>query len=325
MSIIKAVHLRKRFIVKKKEPGLKGALKGIFAPKKIIINALDDVSFSMKKGEIIGLIGPNGAGKSTTIKILTGILQPLSGEVEVMGLNPQKKRAEVVSRIGVVFGQRSQLYWDIRLGESFELFRRIYRIPDEEYNANLELMDSLLGIRRLIDIPVRQLSLGQRMRGEIVSAVLHSPDILFLDEPTIGLDIQAKRNIRKFIREINQKKKTTIILTTHDLGDVQELCPRLVVINKGKIIEDGALDAIVHRLAPERILQIDTDKVKKDFTYPHCKMIKCEENKMWISFNRENVSASKLIAALSAEVRINDLQVKEPDIEDAIEQIYGEG
>ena len=223
MSIIEVNDLRKEFMTSKKEAGIKGAIKNIIKPKKELVQAVKGVSFSIEPGEIVGYIGPNGSGKSTTIKMMSGILTPTSGTIEINGLNPMKDRKKVVKNIGVVFGQRTQLYWDLRLGESFELLKRIYQIEDSEYKKNLALMNDILNINEIIDTPVRQLSLGQRMRGDLVAAVLHSPSILFLDEPTIGLDVDGKHAIRKFIRDINQNYKTTIILTTHDLVDIQEL------------------------------------------------------------------------------------------------------
>ena len=223
MDIIEVDNLTKEFNIVKKKKGLSGAFKSLIRPEKSIIRAVNDISFNIRQGEIVGYIGPNGAGKSTTIKMMTGILHPTSGNIRIAGISPHKNRKEVVKNLGVVFGQRTQLYWDIRLGESFELMKRIYRIDDRTYKENIELMSEILKIDEFIDIPVRQLSLGQRMRGDLAAAILHSPPILFLDEPTIGLDIEAKQAIRKFILDINKFKKTTVILTTHDLDDVQQL------------------------------------------------------------------------------------------------------
>lgn len=322
--MITATNITKIFTVIKKDPGLSGALKSLIYPKKHKVTAIDDISFTINKGEIIGYIGPNGAGKSTTIKILCGILHPTSGNIVIKGLDPRKKRKQVVQQIGVVFGQKTQLYWDIRLGESFELIKRIYRISDRMYAQNMGIMNELLQINELLDTPVRQLSLGQRMRGDLAAAFLHSPPIIFLDEPTIGLDIQSKKNIRKFIKNINQQRKVTVILTTHDLNDVEQLCSRLIIINKGKIVEDGALKHIINKITPYRVLMIDTMEAAKTFQHKNCELIKREPDRLYLKFDKNKTTASKLISQISRQIRIIDLSVKEPDIEDVIENIYGQ-
>lgn len=322
MSIIIADKLTKRFTITKKEKGLVGAVKGLLFPDKTVLDAVKDVSFTIEQGEIVGYIGPNGAGKSTTIKILSGIMYPTSGTILINGISPQLNRKAVVKNIGVVFGQKTQLYWDIRLGETFELIKRIYRIDDKTYNENLGLMNEMLAIHEIIDVPVRQLSLGQRMRGDLTAATLYSPKILFLDEPTIGLDIVAKRNIRKFILDINRVRKTTVILTTHDLGDVEQLCSRLMVINQGRVIEDGGLDSIVSRLAPNHMLIIDTPGYKGGFEYKNCEVVKYENGKLYLKFDRNKLPVSKLIAEAAKNMDIVELSVVEPDIEDAIASLY---
>ncbi|MBI2502914.1 MAG: ATP-binding cassette domain-containing protein [Candidatus Latescibacteria bacterium] len=210
----------------KKRKGLKGALCALFQPERHEVHAVDDISFAIEEGEIVGFIGPNGAGKSTTIKMLSGILHPTAGEITIGGISPQKSRRAVVQHIGVVFGQRTQLYWDLRLWESFELFRRIYQIEQSAFEENMKRLSAVLDLEGLMDLPVRQLSLGQRMRGELAAAMIHSPAILFLDEPTIGMDIEVKQSIRNFILEINRLHRTTVLLTTHDLGEVEELSKR---------------------------------------------------------------------------------------------------
>ncbi|MCK7488135.1 MAG: ATP-binding cassette domain-containing protein [Bacillus subtilis] len=223
MEIIRVENLTKKFTIYEKDPGLKGVLKSFIKAKKIIKTAVDNVSFSVNQGEIIGYIGPNGAGKSTTIKILTGILTPSSGSVVVDGLVPYLKRTQNAKKIGVVFGQRTQLWWDLPLNESFTVLKEIYQIPESEYKERLAYFDGLFGLHEFIKQPVRQLSLGQRMKADIVASLLHNPKLLFLDEPTIGLDVIAKENIRKTIHDINKKYNTTVILTTHDLADIEEL------------------------------------------------------------------------------------------------------
>ena len=256
-AVVEVIDLVKEYVISKKESGLKGALKGLLFPEKKTVRGVDGISFSINAGEIVGYIGPNGAGKSTTIKMLTGILHPTSGSIKVCGISPQADRKSVVRKLGVVFGQRTQLYWDLRLGESFELLRRIYQIDKSSYEETLNVLREVLKLDEFINTPVRQLSLGQRMRGDLAAAMLHSPSILFLDEPTIGLDADAKHAIRNFIKEINRKRSVTVILTTHDLDDVEQLCSRLVVVNHGKVVEDGPIDSIIHKLTPHRLLVVE--------------------------------------------------------------------
>ena len=259
MAHIELERVCKTFRVTRKQKGLAGAVKGLFRPDRREVHAVRDVSFAIEPGELVGFIGPNGAGKSTTIKMLSGILYPTSGRVSVVGLSPQRQRRAVVQRIGAVFGQRSQLNWDLRLGESYELFKRIYRIADDDFERSLAELCEVLGIGDLLDTPVRQMSLGQRMRGELAGAMLHEPDILFLDEPTMGMDIEVKAAIRAFIRDINQRRRTTVLLTTHDLDDVEELCERLIIINQGRIIEDGPLAALIDSITPHRYLIVECE------------------------------------------------------------------
>ena len=246
-SMITVSNLYKEYHVTQKGKGLGGTLKALVRNEKKIIKAVNGLDFHVGKGEIVGFIGPNGSGKCTTIKMMTGILTPTSGEVLIDGQNITKYRKDVVREIGVVFGQRTQLNWDLRLEETFELLRHIYRIDKKEYRETLEVMNSILGIGALLDKPVRQMSLGQRVKGDLTAAMLHSPKVLFLDEPTIGLDITSKYALRKFIKEINRVKGTTVILTTHDLGDIQELCERLLIINDGILVDDGNLTEITEK------------------------------------------------------------------------------
>ncbi len=321
MAVIEVKHLNKTFKTVKKEKGLKGALKALFKPERRIVTAVDDVSFSIEQGEIVGYIGPNGAGKSTTVKMMSGILRPTSGEILVNGISPAEDRKKVVKRLGVVFGQRTQLYWDLRLGESFELLRRIYDVPDEVYNENMAMMNEILDLNSIIDTPVRQLSLGQRMRGDLAAAMLHSPDVLFLDEPTIGLDVDAKHAIRRFIKEINETRHTTIILTTHDLGDIQELCRRIIIINKGRVIEDGSLDELIDRIAPFRQLVIDfyTDR---RIEHPRAQIISCEGARTVYRFMKNEVTAAALIEDISKSAKIKDIRLEEASIDDIIRAAY---
>lgn len=321
-AVIEVNDLVKEYIVTKKESGLRGALKGLLFPEKKTVRGVDGITFSIAQGEIVGYIGPNGAGKSTTIKMLTGILHPTSGSIKVCGISPQADRKSVVRKLGVVFGQRTQLYWDLRLGESFELLRRIYQIDKETYEDNLSILTDVLKLHEFIHTPVRQLSLGQRMRGDIAAAMLHSPSILFLDEPTIGLDADAKHAIRLFIQEINQKRGVTVILTTHDLDDVEQLCSRLVVVNHGKVVEDGPMASLIHKLAPHRLLVVELQHPFSDLSHPLAEIIKQDGLKIWYQFEKDRISAAQLISELSQKLPIQDLSVKEPNIEDAIREVY---
>lgn len=321
-AVVEVIDLVKEYVISKKESGLKGALKGLLFPEKTTVRGVDGISFSINPGEIVGYIGPNGAGKSTTIKMLTGILHPTSGSIKVCGISPQADRKSVVRKLGVVFGQRTQLYWDLRLGESFELLRRIYQIDKSSYEETLTVLREVLKLDEFINTPVRQLSLGQRMRGDLAAAMLHSPSILFLDEPTIGLDADAKHAIRNFIKEINRKRSVTVILTTHDLDDVEQLCSRLVVVNHGKVVEDGPIDSIIHKLTPHRLLVVELQHACDDLSHPYAEIIKREELKIWYQFEKERISASQLISDLSQKLPIQDLSVKEPNIEDAIREVY---
>ena len=239
--MIEVKHISKDFVSPKKYPGLRGALKGLFSREKIVKNAVKDISFHIDKGEIVGYIGSNGAGKSTTIKMMTGILTPTSGECIANGINPSKDRKANAQNIGVVFGQRTQLWWDLPLNESFTILKEIYNVSDEDYKERMQFLNEVLELEEFMDRPVRTLSLGQRMRGDLGAALLHNPKILYLDEPTIGLDLVVKDNIRQAIKKINEMYETTIILTTHDIGDIEELCNRIIIIDNGTKIYDGSL------------------------------------------------------------------------------------
>ena len=322
MALIEVENLVKEYIIAKKKSGLKGVITGMFNPEKVKVRAVDNISFSIARGEIVGYIGPNGAGKSTTIKMLTGILHPTAGSLTVEGVSPHKDRKAVVKKLGVVFGQRTQLYLELRLGESFEFLKRVYQVDPEVYRKNLDTMCDILKIDELMDIPVRQLSLGQRMKGDLAAAMLHSPSILFLDEPTIGLDIEAKHAIRKFILEINKRCQVTVILTTHDLDDVEQLCTRLMVINHGIIIEDGPFDKLLMKLAPYRMLIVDLNAVPEHIHHPAAEIIRQEGKRVWFRFEKEKITASELISDLSKAYPIKDLSVQEPNIEDIIREVY---
>ena len=320
--MIDVKNLSKDYLIKRKGAGLSGALKGLVTRNTDVIHAVKDLSFHIDEGEIVGFIGPNGAGKSTTIKMMSGILTPTSGSVLIDGEDITKHRKEVVRNIGVVFGQRTQLNWDLRLGETFELLKHIYRIRQTDYDKTLDVMNDILGIKELIDKPVRQMSLGQRVKGDLVASMLHSPKVLFLDEPTIGLDVSAKYSLRKFIKEINQVRKTTVILTTHDLGDIQELCERLIIINHGKMMEDGNLKEITDRIAPYKTLVVEYYDEEAP-SHDKCEMIGHEGNVARYRFAKSDITAADIIADLSARKALKDVSIEEAGIDDIIKIAYG--
>lgn len=320
-NMIEIKNISKAYHVVKKGEGIKGALKGLVKKEVKVIPAVSNLNFNIKKGEIVGFIGPNGAGKSTTIKMMSGILTPSSGEILIGGKNVKTHRKEVVQNIGVVFGQRSQLNWDLRLGESFELLRHIYRIDKTSFDEMIDTMDEILGIKELQDKPVRQMSLGQRVKGDLVAAMLHSPDVLFLDEPTIGLDISSKYALRKFVKEINEKRGTTIILTTHDLGDIEQLCSRLIIINNGKLVEDGNLEEIVDDIAPYKTLVVEyyDEQIPQ---HEKCEIISTEGNVAKYRFFKKEITAAKLIEDLGKQKAIKDVSIEEASIDDIIRIAY---
>ncbi len=260
--MIEVKHISKEFVSPKKYPGLKGAIKGLFSNEKVSKTAVDDISFSIEKGEIVGYIGSNGAGKSTTIKMMTGILTPTKGECLVDGIDPGKNRKKNAQNIGVVFGQRTQLWWDLPLSESFTILKEIYDVSDEDYMERMEFLNRVLALNDFFDKPVRTLSLGQRMRADLGAALLHNPKVLYLDEPTIGLDLVVKDNIRKAIKEINEKYQTTVILTTHDIGDIEELCSRIIIIDEGKKIYDGTLEHLKDTYGSKRKVVMEVKNIE---------------------------------------------------------------
>jgi ABC-2 type transport system ATP-binding protein len=286
---------------------------------------VDGVSFRLEAGEMVGYIGPNGAGKSTTIKMLTGILVPSGGHIMIDGRVPHQQRVEHVRRIGVVFGQRTQLWWDLPTIESFELLRYIYRIPEQRWRKNLDAFTELLDLDAFLETPVRQLSLGQRMRADLAAALLHEPAILFLDEPTIGLDVVAKERIRQFLANINRERGVTVILTTHDLEDITRLCQRVVLIDHGHVIYDGGLEDLRTRFGRQRTLVVDLDEVANGLQVPNAELVRREGPRVWLRFDREVTTAAALIAAVAARYRVRDLTVEEPAIEGIVRGIYETG
>ena len=294
---------------------------GRLARQRSEVRAVRDLSFAVEAGEMVGYIGPNGAGKSTTIKMLTGILVPTGGRLRVAGLEPSRRRTELARRIGVVFGQRTTLWWDLPLRDSFELLQKIYRIPPERFRRNLEEYVELLSLGDLLDTPVRQLSLGQRMRGDIAAALLHDPEILYLDEPTIGLDVVSKGRLREFLRSLNATRGTTLLLTTHDLQDIEALCRRVIVIDHGTAVFDGDLADLHKRGGSTRTLVVDLADEAPPIRVPGAVTRRVEGPRQWLSFPTD-ASAAPVVAAVAAAYDVADLSIHEPDIEDVIRDLY---
>ncbi|MBI1925147.1 ATP-binding cassette domain-containing protein [Candidatus Poribacteria bacterium] len=321
-TVIEVKDLCKEFKVYHHRKGFGGAFVNLFSRQHKIVRAVDGISFTIRRGEIVGYIGPNGAGKSTTIKMLTGILVPTSGHLTVNGYVPHRERKENAKRIGVVFGQRTHLWFDLPVQESFDLLRHIYQIPMKRYEENLERFDSILELRQFFQTPVRQLSLGQRMRADIAAALLHNPDVLFLDEPTIGLDVVAKERLRQFIRQINAERLVTIILTTHDLDDVEKLCERVILIDSARILYDGKLVAIRNLLSSDRVLIVDYAEEYADVELRHAVIAHREKARVHYRFSLDEISTAELIGEMLERFKIVDLSVQEPEIEEVVRAIY---
>ena len=325
MPIIQTRDLCKTFRSVKRESGPGGALRTLFSRTYVDKAAVSNVSMSLEAGELVGYIGPNGAGKSTTIKMLTGILVPTSGTIEVAGLVPYQARKENAKNIGVVFGQRSQLYWDLPLVESFELLRAIYNIPKDRYAANLALFTEMLEMDEFLRTPVRQLSLGQRMRGDFAAAMLHDPKIVYLDEPTIGLDVIAKEAIREFVKHINEERGTTIILTTHDLADVERLCRRIIIIDNGTVIYDGGIERIKEQYGTHRTLVLTLTAPHPNPELDGAELVSNDRGLASYRFDRRRVRADQLIRQATERYDLRDVTIEEPDLESIIRRIYVEG
>jgi ABC-2 type transport system ATP-binding protein len=325
--------LRKEFKAYSSRSGLKGAFRDLFTRNYKVVPAVNDINFHIKQGEMVGYIGENGAGKSTTIKMLTGILTPTSGNVTVNGMNPHKEREKFVQTIGVVFGQRSQLWWDIAVQESFRLLKKVYKVSDAQYNEHMEHVIKTLDLEPLLDKPVRKLSLGQRMRCELAAALIHNPPLLFLDEPTIGLDVLVKLKIREFLKEINQKYNTTILLTTHDLTDIEALCERVIMLDEGKIIYDGALQSLKEKWGDGKDIQFQfLQKVEladlQSLTSDFAPTWEADEEKQSFTVHVENNNEemiSQIIAKVVATYKVKDLKINELSTEEIIRNIYEKG
>lgn len=321
--MITVEHISKTFRVARRNAGMKEAVKALWKRQYNLVHALNDISFTIQEGEMVGYIGPNGAGKSSTIKVLSGILTPDSGQCEINGLCPWKDRARHVRDIGVVFGQRSQLWWDVPVIDSFELLKDIYAVPEAEYSRNLRELTELLNLSEIIKTPTRQLSLGQRMRCEIAASLLHSPKILFLDEPTIGLDAVSKLAVRSFIRELNQRRGTTVILTTHDMQDIEALASRVILIGKGKILLDGTLEGLKKQFSGGKTLRIEyqgnTPELPEGLSWQEK-----GENHGVLLLSPELLSVSQAISSLSSQVELRDVSVEDPPIDEIVANLYRE-
>ena len=322
MSFIEVNNISKRFRINKRASGIPGMIANLFAPKYEYKQAVKDISFSIEEGEMIGFIGPNGAGKSTTIKMLSGILCPDNGSIQVGGYSPYKDRKKYVGNIGVVFGQKSQLQWDLPVLDSFELLKAIYRIPEEIYQANLKRFTEMLDMASFLHQPVRQLSLGQRMRADIVAALLHSPKIVFFDEPTIGVDVVGKETIRQFIRELNEKDNITMIFTTHDMQDIEKVCDRLIIIDKGSKVYDGELEGIREKFGTTRQLDVEFMQEYEIESMEHVEVVNLDARKKRFVFENRDVKIDELMNTLLTKYSVRDINISEPEIESLIRKIY---
>lgn len=331
--MIEVKHIRKEFVSAKKYPGLKGALWGLFHREKVRKVAVDDISFTIADGEIVGYIGSNGAGKSTTIKMMTGIMRPTGGQILVNGIDPSKNRKENAANIGVVFGQRTQLWWDLPLSESFTILKEIYDVSDGDYKSRMDFIHGVLELQEFFDRPVRTLSLGQRMRADLGAALLHNPKVLYLDEPTIGLDIVVKDNIRKAIRQINREYNTTVILTTHDIGDIEELCSRIIIIDEGRKIYDGTLEHLRDTYGTHRIIRAEIHRPLELCLWEALGVspedcvtsYDAQRKTLEIRFEKSKLHVPQILNAVMKETDVSDVQIIETELAQIVKQIYTHG
>ncbi|WP_410771681.1 ATP-binding cassette domain-containing protein [Fontibacillus sp. BL9] len=327
--MIEVKSLSKHYTLTEKSPGLSGAFKSLIAPKRVTKKAVDGIGFQIESGEMVGYIGANGAGKSTTIKMLCGILTPTEGEILVDGIVPYKDRNRNAKNIGAVFGQRSQLFWDIAVRESYDLLRHIYDIPEDEYRKTLRMFTEVLELEPLLGTPVRQLSLGQKMRCELAAAFLHNPGIVYLDEPTIGLDVAVKSKIRQFIKEMNRMRGTTVILTTHDMQDIEEICSRIIIIDAGKVLYDGSLQSIKDRYGDKRVIHFELE-LEEEFKLPpdlegKAEWTPGETGTVSVAFSNHVITAADVISEMLRVYRIRDLTIADSKIETIVQDIYSRG
>ena len=326
MSIIEVNNLVKTYKIIEKEDGLLGYFKNLIKPKYKELTAVNKINFSIEEGELVGYIGENGAGKSTTIKMLTGLLTPTSGNVLVNGIVPNEKRIENNKNIGAIFGQKTQLWWDLPVIESFRLIKQMYKIPDGEYRKNLKKFTEILELNELLEKQVKNLSLGQKMRCEIAATFLHNPKIVYLDEPTIGLDVLVKENIRKFIKDINREKNTTVILTTHDLKDIEDVCDRIILLDKGQIIYDGEKqkfkDTYGKFVIAEFIIKEKHTNISESINSKEIQVLEETNNKLKVRFRHDETTIMKVMDKISNYCIIEDIHMKEAELEDILKEIY---
>lgn len=320
---IKVRCLSKDFDISESGKGFSGKLKALFHRKRKTLTAVDAIDFEINRGEFVGYVGENGAGKSTTIKMLTGILVPTSGIAEVNGIIPFKDRKRNAAKIGVVFGQRTQLWWDLPVRESFDLLRVIFRVSQSDFNSQIKKLDKALGLNPLMNMPVRKLSLGQRMRCDIAASLIHNPPVLFLDEPTIGLDVLAKESVRNFLAEINREEGTTIILTTHDMNDIEQLCKRIIILEEGKIMYDGETTLLKQKFIHEKVIEVEFhDDGNIIQGIPGVTVVREQGCKKWLTFDNDNYGIGDVIGTIASRYEIKDISVNEPSVESIIRNIY---
>lgn len=321
MSLIEVKNLSKTYEYYKKQAGLMNSLKSLFHREKLFTDAVKDINFSIEEGEIVGFLGPNGAGKTTTLKMLSGILYPSGGEAKVLGFTPWQRQKEFQMQFALVMGQKNQLWWDLPAMESFILNKEIYEVSDEQFKKTLDELSELLDIKDILDVPVRKLSLGQRMKAELVAALIHSPKVLFLDEPTIGLDVVSQNNIRNFLKEYNRTKKTTIILTSHYMEDVEALCERVVIINYGTIIYDGALKKLTDEYANKKILEVTFTEDVKDGAFSKMGLLK-ENSPQRIVLEIDKTEVKKVASKILNDFPVDDILINEIGVEEVIRNIF---
>lgn len=320
-KVIQVTNLGKTFTSFKKKEGLKASIQDFFKREKIVTHAVNDISFEIEKGDFVGFLGPNGAGKTTTLKMLTGILTPSSGDAKILGYTPWQRKTAFKKRFSLIMGQKSQLWWDLPPIDSYELFRHIYEIPMNEFKKNLEFLTGLLNIKEVIEIQTRKLSLGQRMKAELVGALIHKPEILFLDEPTIGLDVVAQKSIRDFLKKYNEETKATIILTSHYMEDIRRLCKRVIIIDHGKLIYDGSYQKLTKKYAIDKTLEISfTEQIQKGTLNKYGKVLSQDNGIYTLSIPREN--NTKIIAEIMNKLPVEDISIHERSMEDIVSEIF---
>ena len=323
MTIIEVKKLSKTYEYYKKQPGLKGSLRALFKREKLFTEAVKGISFSIERGELVGFLGPNGAGKTTTLKMLAGILYPSSGEARVLGFTPWERKREFQKQFALVMGQKNQLWWDLPAQESFILNKEIYEVPAEQYHKNLNELVTMLGVENLLDVQVRKLSLGERLKMELIAALLHSPKVLFLDEPTIGLDVVSQQKIREFIKKYNEQEKTTILLTSHYMEDVEKLCQRVIIIAKGELIYDGSLTELLNKYIGHKILKVTfNEKVDRADLEPYGKLVEFSEKRVVLETLKHKVKESA--TAILNKLPVDDILIGEVEIEEVIRKIFNE-